>query len=210
MILIKLVVGQLGTNCYIFGSKTSKDVVIIDPGGHADIIIKNIEQINAKPIAILLTHGHFDHVQKVGRIMRHFQIPLMYNKKEFDSGIYTRKKADKWLNEGDFIKIGEITLKILHAPGHSPGSICFYTNDVKKYNDKAIDGVIFSGDLIFRRSVGRSDMPGGDSNQLFSSIKTKIMHNAELTNNFIIFPGHMGITSIGAEKELNYFRNYFL
>ena len=210
MILKKLVVGPLGTNSYIFGSSTNKDVVIIDPGGNPESIIKAVEEIGAKPIAILLTHGHFDHTLAVAKIKRYFDIPLMFNKKECDSGIYSHKKADKWLNEGDSISIGEITLHVLETPGHSPGSLCFYTKDVKEYEGQNIDGIIFSGDLIFRRSIGRSDIGGGDSNVLFSSIKNKIMNNPDITDNFLIFAGHMGDTSVGEERQMNMFKNYFL
>ncbi len=94
MILKKLVVGPLGTNSYIFGSSTTKDVVIIDPGGNPESIIKAVEELGGKPIAVLLTHGHFDHTLAVAKIKRSFDIPLMYNKKEYDSGIYSHKKAD--------------------------------------------------------------------------------------------------------------------
>ena len=208
MILRKIVVGAFGTNCYIFG--TIDEVVIIDPGAEGNVIIKTIDELETKPIAVLLTHCHIDHTMSVGKIMRYFKIPLMYNKKEFDSGIYTRKMATKWLEEGDSIKIDNITVHILETPGHSPGALCYYSNDVKELNGQNIDGIIFTGDLIFRRSIGRTDVGAGSQSQLFSSIKNKIMYNPELTDNFIIFPGHMGTTSIGEERKLNNFKNYFL
>ncbi|MBD3216307.1 MAG: MBL fold metallo-hydrolase [Candidatus Lokiarchaeota archaeon] len=210
MILKKLIVGPIGTNCYIFGSESTREVVIIDPGGDAKDIINAVEDLNAKPIAVLLTHGHFDHSMKVGRIKRHFEIPLKYNKKEYDSGIYSQKKADKWLNEGDIIKIGDINLHVLETPGHSPGALSYYTPDVKEYNGQYIDGLIFTGDLLFRRSIGRTDIGGGDQQQLFSSIKNKIIKNPEITNDFLVFPGHMGKTTIAEEKQYNFYRNYFL
>ncbi|MFO7795553.1 MAG: MBL fold metallo-hydrolase [Promethearchaeati archaeon] len=210
MIFKKLIVGPIGTNCYIFGSEDTKEVVIIDPGGDAQQIIETIEKLEAKPIAVLLTHGHFDHSMKVGRIKRYFDIPLMYNKTEFDSGIYTQKKADKWLKEGDNIEIGDITLHVLETPGHSPGALSYYTKDVKEYNGKEVDGVIFTGDLLFRRSIGRSDIQGGNQQQLFSSIKQKIMNNPNIRNNFVVFPGHMGTTTIADERQYNFYRNYFL
>jgi glyoxylase-like metal-dependent hydrolase (beta-lactamase superfamily II) len=185
-------------------------VVIIDPGAEPETIINAINEIGAKPIAILLTHAHFDHTMKLGTVKRKFRVPLMYNKKEFDSGIYSQKMADKWLKEGDAIKIGEITLYVLETPGHSPGSLIFYSKDVKEYNGKKIDGVIFTGDLLFRGSIGRTDLQGGSSELLFSSIKNKIMRNPELSDNFLVLPGHMGNTSIRIERESNYFKEYFL
>ncbi|MFW9876914.1 MAG: MBL fold metallo-hydrolase, partial [Candidatus Thorarchaeota archaeon] len=171
---------------------------------------KAVEEIGCTPITILLTHGHFDHTLAVSKIKRYFSIPLMYNKKEYDSGIYNQKKADKWLNEGDSISIGDITLIVLETPGHSPGSLCFYTKDTIEYNGHKIDGIIFSGDLIFRRSIGRSDIGGGNPNVLFSSIKNKIMNNPDITDNFLIFSGHMDNTSVGEERKMNMFRDYFL
>lgn len=184
MILKKLIVGPLGTNCYIFGSNDAREVVIIDPGAEPETIINAINEIGAKPIAILLTHAHFDHTMKLGTVKRKFRVPLMYNKNEFDSGIYNQKMAEKWLKEGDAIKIGEITLHVLETPGHSPGSLIFYSKDVKEYDGKKIDGVIFTGDLLFRGSIGRTDLYGGSSELLFSSIKNKIMRNPELSDNF--------------------------
>ena len=210
MIFKKLVVGSLATNCYIFGSKKTSELVIIDPGGNADVIIKSIEELGGKPVAVLLTHGHFDHTTKVSRITRNYQIPLMYNKKEYEFGTFTQKEADRWLIEGDEINIGEMVLHTLETPGHSPGSLCFYSTDVKEFNGKKIDGILFSGDLIFQGSVGRSDFQGGNQNLLFSSIKNKIMNNKELTDNFIICSGHMGLTTIGEEKAHNMFRKFFL
>ena len=210
MIFKKLIVGSLATNCYIFGSKKTSELVVIDPGGNADTIIKSIEELGGKPIAVLLTHGHFDHTTKVGKILRHFQIPLMYSKKEYVSGTFTQKEANRWLVEGDIINVGELALHVLETPGHSPGSLCFYSADVKELTGKKIDGILFSGDLIFRGSIGRSDFQGGNQNLLFASIKNKIMNNKNLTDNFVVCSGHMGLTTIGEERAHNMFRKYFL
>ena len=184
--------------------------MIIDVGGEPETIINVIEELKLIPIGLLLTHGHYDHTLKIGKLLRYFKIPLMYSKKEFDSGIFTQKEADKWLKGGDSIHIGELTLYVLESPGHSPGALSYYSKDPKEYEGQKIDGIIFTGDLLFRRSIGRTDLRGGDSNLLFSSIKNKIMYNTEITDNFIIFPGHMDITSVGEERKLNMFKNYFL
>ena len=208
MILKRLIVGPLGTNSYIFGS--NDEVVIIDVGGDPEIIINTVNDLNTKPIAVLITHGHYDHTLKLGKILRNFNIPLMYSKDEFDSGIYRQKEADKWLKEGDTIDVGGMTLNVLETPGHSPGALSYYSKDPKEYNGNIIDGVIFTGDLIFRRSIGRSDLRGGDPQLLFHSIKTKVMYHPEITDNFLICPGHMDITSVGEERKFNMFKNYFL
>ncbi len=210
MIFKRLVVGPLGTNAYIFGSSEMKEVVIIDPGGNENEIIKEIEQLEAKPIAVLLTHGHFDHTMKVGKILRFYKIPLMFSKKEYDSGIFSNKTANRWLNEGDIIQVGDISLHVLETPGHSPGSLCFYTKDITEFNNEKVDGILFSGDLLFKQSIGRSDFEGGDQNLLFESIRTRIMNNDNLSDNFIVFPGHMGFTTIGFERKNNMFRKYFV
>ena len=104
----------------------------------------------------------------------------------------------------------EYTLHVLETPGHSPGSLSYYCKDIKEINGAPIDGIIFTGDLLFRRSIGRSDVLGGDQGVLFNSIKTKIMYNPEITDNFLVFPGHMGNTSVGEERKLNMFKRGFL
>lgn len=210
MILKKLIVGPLGTNCYLFGSSKTNEIVIIDPGAEPKTIIEEIDKMGSKPTAILLTHGHFDHSQRVGKIKRHYDVPLMFNKKEYDSGVFNRKEADKWLEEGDEIEVGELTLHILETPGHSPGSLSFYSKDIKQMDGRNIDGILFTGDLLFRRSIGRSDVPGGNQEELFSSIKKKIMYNSDLSDDFLVFPGHMGNSSIGDERQRNMFKRYFL
>lgn len=207
MILEKLIVGMLATNCYIFGSEKSKEVVIIDPGEEPDRIKTIVDNNSLIPIAILLTHGHFDHTRAMRALIRTYRIPLMYNEK--DKRI-VKKEASRWLNEGDIVKVGELNLYVLETPGHSPGSVCFYTKDVKFYKNLPVEGILFSGDLIFRRSIGRSDFEGGNQRLLFESIRNKIMYNKDLSDNFIIFPGHMGNTTIGEERTMNLFKNYFL
>ena len=136
------------------------------------------------------------------------------NEKDFELvekyGLFTKIKADEWLQEGSKIRVGEITLKTLETPGHSSGSLSFYSDDIKEVKGHLIDGIIFTGDLLFQRTVGAFDIPGGDKQLLFSSIKNKIMYNPALTNHFKIFGGHLGATTIAEERHMNSFREYFL
>ena len=213
MILEKLVVGSFNVNTYIFGSSDTKEVVIFDPGAEAEKIINTIDKLEVKPIAVLVTHGHGDHIGKVGEISNHFDIPIMFHKSRYSSGKYSKGKAKRGLKEGDTINVGEYTLYVLETPGHAPDSLCYYSKDPKEFDGQQIDGIIFTGDLIFCRGIGRSDFGGGNSNHLFSSIKNKIMKNPEITDNFLIFSGHSyygDITSVGEERNQNPYREYFL
>jgi len=126
-----------------------------------------------------------------------------------EKGLYTNIKADRWLNEGDIIKIGELSFTTLETPGHSPGSLCFYSKDINEIRGHLIDGVIFTGDLLFKGNVGEFNIPGGNEDILYLSIKNKIMNNPELTDRFKVCAGHFGYTTIGEERILNPFRNYF-
>lgn len=206
MILKHLVVGMYITNAYIFGSTNTKEVVIIDPGSEPEKIIKTVEDLDANPIAILITHGHGDHVGAVGVISSYYEIPVKAHERSY-------RFSGGQLKEGDTVKIGEYTLYVLETPGHAPDSLCYYSKDVKEYEGRSIDGIIFTGDLIFRRSIGRSDFGGGNTKQLFASIKNKIMYNPEITDNFLIFSGHSYegfLTSVGEERKNNMFKDYFL
>lgn len=206
--LEKIIVGMFGTNSYLIGSQSNNEVYIIDPGAQADLIIGKIRELNAKPIGIILTHGHPDHTGALKELKTMFNIPLLYNKKEYKNPILI--EANHWLKEGDTLNIGNITLHILETGGHSPGGISLYTKDITSFRGNKYDGIIFTGDLIFRRSIGRTDLVDGNRMQLFENIFNKIIYNPEFTESFLILAGHMGLTTIGEEKRLNPFGKHFL
>jgi glyoxylase-like metal-dependent hydrolase (beta-lactamase superfamily II) len=203
LILTNIVVGYYNTNTYFFGSSVTREISIIDPGSEPERIVKTIEKLNAKPVAVLLTHGHGDHAGRASAISNHYDIPVMFHNKSrraYGGSIRT-------LKEGDIINIGEFSLHALETPGHTSDSLCFYSKDVKEYKGRKIDGIIFTGDLIYKK------VTGGSSRLLFSFIETKIMYNPEITDDFLMFPGHSYygmVTSVGEERKSNTYRTYFL
>lgn len=124
--------------------------------------------------------------------------------------MFTNIKADEWLREGREIDLGEVKLNTLETPGHSAGSLSFYSTDIKELRGHLVDGVIFTGDFLFKRNVGEFKIPYGDEKLLFSNIKHKIMNNPDLTDHFKIFGGHYGDTTIAEERMFNPFRARFL
>jgi glyoxylase-like metal-dependent hydrolase (beta-lactamase superfamily II) len=196
IILEVLVVGYIGTNCYLYGDAETKEIGIIDPGGNAPEIIARIQEMGYKPKYIIITHGHPDHTEAAPAIAKLFQIPIIYHKKERIIGL----KTDTKVQEGDTIMIGSLRLEIYHSPGHTDGGMILVD-----YSNK----IIFVGDTLFQGSIGRTDL-GGDFPTLMSSIREKIMQNPKITDDFEILPGHMDSTTVGMEKKANPFRQDFL
>jgi len=164
-----LIVGPLLTNCYILKSKG--EALVLDPGGGFKKILKEIGEAKLK--YIVLTHYHWDHTLSALPLSKKTQAKILIHENEKD---FIKFKVDKFLKDGDEIKVGEITLKVIHTPGHSKGSICLLG-----------DGFIFSGDTIFEDGYGRTDLPGGALEDLENSLKKleKIIKPG-----FKIYPGH--------------------
>ncbi len=205
--LKKIEVGALAANCYILSCDKTKETVIIDPGGDYPLIKKELERGDFQIKYILATHCHFDHIGAVGEVKREYSADFLIHK--LDEGILKRaaSSAKKWgisislppspdgyLIDGQILRFGQVKLKIMHSPGHSPGSVCFY--DAKK---------IFTGDTLFLGSVGRWDFPGGSLKDLAKSVK-KIL---SLNENLKVYPGHGPETTIEKEKRNNYFIKYY-
>jgi hydroxyacylglutathione hydrolase len=172
-------VGSLQTNCYIVIDEKSKEAVVIDPGDEAARILPEIKGLKIR--YIILTHGHPDHFGALDEIQQATGAPLLMNKA--DSWFF---KPDQALKEGDEIKFGGETLKIIHTPGHTRGGICLYTK-----------GHLFSGDTLFWGTHGRTDLPGSSAEEMKRSLKKL----SALPDETRVYPGHDEFTTIRDEKE---------
>ncbi len=181
-----LLVGVLGTNCYLVSDPESREMLVIDPGAEAERILAAIRAGGVKVAAIVNTHGHWDHIGANGEVKEATGAPLLIH--EADAGI-TSPPADRLLHGEEELPLGRFKLRVIHTPGHSPGSICLY-----------LPGVLFSGDTLFAESVGRTDLPGGSLSQLVSSIREKLF---VLPDETVVHPGHGPSTTVGEERSLN-------
>lgn len=199
--ITKIIVGPVRTNCYLVRRVDSDKVIIIDPGDEAQVIERRILTKTLKPIAILLTHGHFDHIGAVDTLRTRFGIKSYMLEQEKDVisgeanlgrafGIPTTGHADILVNEGDEITLDEIIFKVIHTPGHTIGSCCYLVEAEK---------VLFSGDTLFYHSHGRTDFPTGSESAIIRSITEKLL---VLDSNIVVYPGHEMYTTIGQEKAL--------
>jgi hydroxyacylglutathione hydrolase len=198
-----LVVGQLQTNCYILQSQDH--VLVVDPGDEPERILRFVKDIKAAPKNIIATHTHFDHVLGVDSVRKAVKAPFVIHHDDLPllQVMQTRVRqfmgfevpppptVDNYVKEGDVFKLGKDEIRIIHTPGHSPGSISL-----------AGDGFVLTGDALFNQSIGRTDLPGGDLKTLLSSIKNKLF---KLEDETVVYPGHGPETTIGDEKLTNPF-----
>jgi glyoxylase-like metal-dependent hydrolase (beta-lactamase superfamily II) len=203
VILRKLVVGPLASNCYIVGSESTKEGIIIDPADEADKILKSVKELGLEIKLILLTHGHPDHIGALKEIKEATGAELAAHlddaeslKQPFSGFLFGLSYSappppDRLLKGEDSIDIGDLHFSVIHTPGHTPGGICLLGH-----------GVVFSGDTLFNYGIGRYDLPGGDYSQLMDSLQTKLM---VLPDDTVVYPGHGPDTTIGAERRSNPF-----
>ena len=198
-------VGQVGTNCYFIINEETKEMLIVDPGDSAQMLVEKIRLGVLIPKAILLTHGHFDHVMAAQELAKTFDLKIYAHEEEKDTLNHPGKNvsamigrqdsyhADIFVKDGELLQLAGMEIKVLHTPGHTPGGCCYYLEK---------EQVLFSGDTLFCQSVGRTDFPGGSMSQIVRSIKSKLL---ALPDKVKVYPGHMDLTTIGMERRQNPF-----
>jgi hydroxyacylglutathione hydrolase len=198
-----LVVGQLQTNCYVLESQGQ--ALIVDPGNEPERIIRFIKDINVTPTRIVATHTHFDHVLGVDGVRKATKAQFLIHPDDLPmlQSMQSRvrqfmgfevpppPKVDGYLKGGDSLMVGDEKIRVLHTPGHSPGSISLTGN-----------GYVLTGDALFNQSIGRTDLPGGDLKTLIHSIREQLF---KLDDHTTVYPGHGPETTIGDEKLANPF-----
>lgn len=203
MKVVKYVLGMLKTNCYFVINMVSNQVIIIDPADQAASIRQKIEEKQWKPVAVLLTHGHYDHIMAAKELSEEYNIPLYASEAEvellqnpeinmsFTMNHNYSLTPDVLVKDNEILNLANMKIKVLQTPGHTAGGVCYYLYE----ND-----VLFSGDTLFFESVGRTDLPTGNSAQLFESIRNKLM---VLKDEIEVYPGHGQYTTIAHERSHN-------
>ena len=196
---------QFQENCYLYACPQTREAVIIDPGDEAERILETIEVLKLIPRYIINTHGHIDHICAIDAVSAVYPVPLAIH--PADVYMYTdermaamfglqaplvKRKADILLNEGDRITFGTLELEVLHTPGHTPGGISLVSRPY----------CVFSGDTLFNRSIGRTDLEGGNYEQIVASIRNKLY---TLDSELVVFAGHGEPTTIQEEQYENPF-----
>ena len=204
MIFATLPTGPLEVNCYIVGCEKTRQAAVIDPGGNVEDILQLVKQNELEVVMIINTHGHFDHVggnrqlqevTKAELLLHSDDLPVLASVAQHAAnfGLQTDPSPapSRELSGGEALQLGELTLQVIHTPGHSPGGICLYVEDI-----------LVVGDSLFAGSIGRTDLPGGNHQLLIAGIKEKLLSLPEETK---VFPGHGPMTTIGEEKAHNPF-----
>ena len=190
-------VGELATNCYILIDEAEKKAAVIDPGDEGGRILAELNKLDARVEYILLTHGHYDHIGAVAQLHQALPQTKVYLHKADSrgTGFHVVPLADQvadllYYGDGDMLELGSLTIHVIHTPGHTPGGVTLRVGDA-----------LFTGDTLFAGSMGRSDFPGGNTQQLFASLKKL----AQLEGDFQVLPGHDRTTTLGRERRSNVF-----
>ena len=196
--------GQFAENCYLVVDEARRACAIVDPGEEAELIAHRVAALDVTPVAIWLTHAHLDHVMGVARLKRETGAPVCLHPADrelydhavqqglaFGIPVEPPPPPDRPFTHGEVVRVGDCVFTVRHAPGHSPGSVCLVG-----------DGVVFTGDVLFAGSVGRTDLPGGDFETLRKSIERELL---VLPDSTIVYSGHGPETTIGQERRANPF-----
>lgn len=201
----RFLTGILSTNCYVAWNEQTKEAVIVDPAAYSKKLAEFLREEGLKPQAVLLTHGHFDHIMGLDALLEEYPVPVYVHGAE--KGLIADPKTNlsltytngyvfedaTYVTDGQKIAAAGVTFEVLFTPGHTSGGCCYYAET---------ENLLFSGDTLFRCSVGRSDLPTGDETTLIRSIKEKLL---VLPENTVVYPGHMAATTIQTEKTANPF-----
>ncbi|HEY3368044.1 MAG TPA: MBL fold metallo-hydrolase [Symbiobacteriaceae bacterium] len=198
--------GDFATNCYIVACPQTNACAVIDPGVPDPWVKRTLADHGLKPVAIILTHGHLDHIGGVAWVREFTGAPVLVHTADAPmltdpvrngsaafGGLVTAPPPDRLLADGETITVGKLELQVLHTPGHTPGGICLYIRD---------GGHLITGDTLFAGSIGRTDLPGGSFETLIRSIREKLL---TLPDETTVYPGHGPATSIGDERAYNPF-----
>ena len=203
------VVSMAQTNCYIVINDENKECFIIDPGASGKQLAERIRQDGLTPVAILLTHGHFDHAGAAKTLVDEFDIKVYAHEAEEDTLKDPQKNvswmincketydADVFLKDEEEIKLAGFQIKVLHTPGHTEGGCCYYIPS---------EAVVFTGDTLFAQSVGRTDCPGGSMSQIVHSIQERLLtlnKPGNIETDIMVYPGHNDPTTIETERMEN-------
>ena len=196
-----LQLGQIGTNCYIFREAGSKKCGIVDPGDQGEQVAEWLKRQQLEPEAVLLTHGHFDHILGIPGLRAEWRsLPIYCHPADIGEGESTRVFGQSFptvasfgnvtpYKEGDVVKAAGIDVEVLETPGHTPGSVTLRAGDV-----------LFTGDTLFAGSMGRTDLPGGDEDTIMRSLRRLY----ELEGDYQVLPGHEGQSTLERERKSNY------
>ena len=206
LIIERIVVGALQTNCYVVGDQATRAGIVIDPGGDAGVILEAVQRLKLSISLVVNTHGHFDHIMANREVMEATGAPLAIHPADesmlsnplrsfaiFAGRFRPSPPATVCLEEGSTVEVGPSELQVLHTPGHSAGSVSLWCGE---------QGVVFSGDVLFNMGIGRTDFPGGSYRVLLQSIQDKLF---TLPDETVVYPGHGPQTTIGFERTHNPF-----